>query len=329
MLSGEGQQLPIDVPRAGAATIGGVCATNWSGPRRLGYGTLRDYVIGIHAVDGCGVAFKGGGRVVKNVAGYDFCKLLTGSLGTLGVVTQLAFKLKPLPERSSTIVGSCADLETAEAILSRLVHLPAPPMAIDLLVGAAWHAEALAAVDSLPLATLAIRVEGNEAEVAALAEKVQYELWTGGGGDVRVFEPAEAERLWSHQVEFADRGATEAGDDATLVLKVGVPPSALTAIVAELRSIDATCAIQAHAGSGVLVVRFARFAAAGLSEMLVGRLRPLVAGHGGHVVVVTTTLDGLTPHMIFGPRTDAMVMMERIKRQFDPHDVLNPGRFVF
>ena len=83
-LAAEGQHLPIDVPRAGEATIGGVVATNWSGPRRYGHGTIRDYVIGIHAVDGRGTPFKGGGRVVKNVAGYDFCKLLTGSLGTLG-----------------------------------------------------------------------------------------------------------------------------------------------------------------------------------------------------------------------------------------------------
>ena len=113
-LAAEGQQLPIDVPRASEATIGGVVATNWNGPRRYGHGTIRDYVIGIHAVDGRGVAFKGGGRVVKNVAGYDFCKLLTGSLGTLGVITQLALKVKPLPERSATIVADCDDLAVAE-----------------------------------------------------------------------------------------------------------------------------------------------------------------------------------------------------------------------
>ena len=107
-LAAEGQQLPIDVPRAAEATIGGVVATNWNGPRRYGHGTIRDYVIGIHAVDGRGVPFKGGGRVVKNVAGYDFCKLLTGSLGTLGVITQLALKVKPLPEQSETVVAACA-----------------------------------------------------------------------------------------------------------------------------------------------------------------------------------------------------------------------------
>jgi glycolate oxidase FAD binding subunit len=77
--------------RSDLATIGGVIATNWNGPRRYGQGSLRDYVIGISAVDGTGRPFKGGGRVVKNVAGYDFCKLLTGSLGTLGVITQARY----------------------------------------------------------------------------------------------------------------------------------------------------------------------------------------------------------------------------------------------
>ena len=328
-LAAEGQQLPIDVPNCVEATIGGVCATNWSGPRRYGYGTLRDYVIGIHAVDGRGVAFKGGGRVVKNVAGYDFCKLLTGSLGTLGVITQLALRLKPLPEQSATVVASCPDSQAAEAILSRLVQLPAPPVAIDLLVGSAWSREALPNGNGLRIATLAVRVEGTEAETAALAESVQYELWSGGGADVRVLEPAEAATLWSHQVEFSARGATAMSDSATLVLKIAVPPSALTTVVSELRTFDPACTIQAHAASGVLVVRFAEFPAADLSTVLVGKLRPAVGQLGGHTVVVSTTLDGLTPHMVWGPRTDATVLMERIKRQFDPHDILNPGRFVY
>ena len=110
-LAREGQQLPIDVPQAREATLGGVIATNWCGPRRYGHGTIRDYVIGIHAVDGRGVAFKGGGRVVKNVAGYDFCKLLTGSLGTLGVITQVALKVKPQLECVGVVIAECGDLD--------------------------------------------------------------------------------------------------------------------------------------------------------------------------------------------------------------------------
>src|SRR6185369_14097741 len=109
LLAKERQRLPIDVPQAEQATIGGVIATNWNGPRRFGEGTVRDYVIGISAVDGRGQPFKGGGRVVKNVAGYDFCKLLTGSLGTLGIITQLSLKVKPRTECTAAIQCDCAD----------------------------------------------------------------------------------------------------------------------------------------------------------------------------------------------------------------------------
>ena len=107
---------------ADAATLGGVVATASSGPRRYGYGTMRDYVIGISAVDGRGMPFKAGGRVVKNVAGYDFCKLLTGSLGTLGVITQVTLKIKPLPEQFGVRgLRRAAIVDMAEPLLAALV----------------------------------------------------------------------------------------------------------------------------------------------------------------------------------------------------------------
>ena len=98
ILRAERQQLPVDVPLPDRATIGGAIATNASGPRRFGYGTLRDYVIGISVVNDRGEEVKAGGRVVKNVAGYDLMKLYTGSFGTLGIITQVTLKVKPLAE---------------------------------------------------------------------------------------------------------------------------------------------------------------------------------------------------------------------------------------
>ncbi len=103
--------------------MGGVVATNISGPRRYGQGTIRDYVIGISAVDGRGVAFKAGGRVVKNVAGYDFCKLLAGSLGTLAVITQVTLKTKPRPEASAFVTCDVRDYTQAEALAGSPGHL--------------------------------------------------------------------------------------------------------------------------------------------------------------------------------------------------------------
>jgi glycolate oxidase FAD binding subunit len=333
-LAAEGQQLPIDVPRAEEATIGGAVATNWAGSRRHGYGTLRDYVIGIHAVDGRGVAFKGGGRVVKNVAGYDFCKLLTGSFGTLGVITQVALKVKPKAEQSATIVATRADWNTTEGLLRRLIQLAAPPAAIDLLVGEAWRESTGRSSDADPqspaiVATLVVRAEGTEAEVAALAENVQYELWTGGGGEVRLLSSAEADAIWLRQVEFADRGAGAAPDEAVLVLKIAVPPSAVTAMLAAVQNCVPSCTIQAHAGNGIIIARIAALEASDVSRVIVGKLRPAAVQHGGSVVIISSKLDGLTPHVVWGGRSQATTLMESIKRQFDPRNILNPGRFVY
>jgi len=327
-LAAEGQQLPIDVPRAAAATLGGVVATGWSGPRRLGHGTMRDYVIGIHAVDGHGVAFKGGGRVVKNVAGYDFCKLLTGSMGTLGVVTQLALKVKPLAERALTVIAHCNELSVAEAILARLVHVEGTPAAIDLLVGTAWRSEAIPAAGDAA-AIVALRVEGTEVEAKWLAEHVQYEFWQGGAAGAQLLNDADAERLWAHQLEFADRGAASQHDGAPLVVKIAVPPSDVVATTRDLLAYDPKCTIQSHAANGIIVGRFAAFTHADVTAVLVGKLRPAVIQRGGNLVILESALDGLTPHIVWGGRTQATILMERIQREFDPHNILNPGQFVF
>jgi glycolate oxidase FAD binding subunit len=332
-LAAEGQHLPIDVPQAERATIGGVVATNWSGPRRLGYGTIRDYVIGIHAVDGRGMPFKGGGRVVKNVAGYDFCKLLTGSLGTLGVITQLALKVKPLPESGGAVVAACADVATAEILLDRLATLAAPPVAIDYLLGPGWRVPTTSHGRQAEIGAntphLVVRFDGTSAETDWLADQVQSVLQQSGGMSVELLTPADDAALWNQQVEFADRGVGEAADNSPMVIKIAVPPSAVTNIVSQLIAFDAGCSIQAHAASGIVIARFSKFSHADLTSVLVGKLRPAAVKLGGSLVVVTSKLEGLTPHLVWGGRTEAIVLMENIKRQFDPHNILNPGRFIF
>jgi glycolate oxidase FAD binding subunit len=131
-LAKEGQWLPIDVASPERATLGGAVAVNASGPRRLGYGTLRDYVIGISFVTDDGVEVKAGGRVVKNVAGYDLMKLQIGALGTLGVVTQLTLKVRPKPEASAAVRIGC-DSAGLAAVLDRLAASKSRPVAVELL----------------------------------------------------------------------------------------------------------------------------------------------------------------------------------------------------
>jgi glycolate oxidase FAD binding subunit len=334
LLAAETQQLPIDVPRAAEATLGGVVATNWAGPRRYGYGTIRDYVIGINAVDGRGVAFKGGGRVVKNVAGYDFCKLLCGSMGTLAVVTQLALKLKPRAESWATVAAACPDLETTDILLNRLTNLPCPPVAIDYLGGVGWKLPEAVRPSKSEIredtSHLVVHVEGSEAETDYLAEQIQCELRHGGGLKVARLDYADASELWTQQVEFADQGVTTySTDNSPLVIKIAVPSSAVTKVIAAIVAHDAFCTVQAHTGNGIVIARFHEFKPSDVSKILVGKLRPLAVQHGGSLVVLSSALEGLTPHLIWGGRSQATMLLERIKQQFDPHNVLNPGRFIY
>ena len=262
---------------------------------------------------------------MKNVAGYDFCKLLCGSLGTLGVITQLALKVKPLPEQSAMIVARCLNLEAAERILVRLAQLDAQPVAIDVLVGPAWQLDT--AIRN-PFAVV-IRVEGTEPETAWLAERVQYELWSGGASAVHCLDESAADAIWSRQNEFSDRGPGGTTVDSPMVLKIAVPSSAVSTIIAELLHFDADCAVQAHAGNGIIYARFTRFGQGDLTPVLVGKLRPAAVKLGGSLVVVSSKLEGLTPHIVWGGRMESTVLAERVKQKFDPHNILNPGRFIF
>ena len=116
ILAAENQRLPIDVPRPTATTLGGAMADNISGSRRFGFGTLRDYVIGISTINDEGQETKAGGRVVKNVAGYDLCKLHIGALGTLGIITQVTLKVRPKLEASALFTLSCDDGSVAALV---------------------------------------------------------------------------------------------------------------------------------------------------------------------------------------------------------------------
>ena len=323
-LAAEGQWLPIDAPHPDAATIGGLVATAWCGPRRYGWGTVRDYVIGISAVDGRGVAFKGGGRVVKNVAGYDFCKLLTGSLGTLGPITLLTLKVKPRPECSVLAACDLPSWESAERLLAALVQSKTTPAAIELLAGPAWASdEALGSAAGGSIARVVVGLEGTAAEVAWMQTQLAGEWRELGVGDARFVAEDAACALWQRLTDFPAAGG------APLVVKASIRPSAVCGFVREILQIDSQASIQCHAGNGSVIARFANFSAGDVSRQLVGKLHPVARAAGGHLVVLSSDgLGELTRQAVWGGVTAATAWMQRVKAAFDPANVLNPGRFV-
>lgn len=323
-LATENQRLPIDAAQAEVATLGGVVATNFSGARRYGSGTIRDYVIGISAVDGRGTPFKGGGRVVKNVAGYDFCKLLTGSLGTLAVITQVTLKVKPIPETSAFLTTDAQNFVQAENLLAALVTSQTTPAAIELLSGPAWddHSD-LGQLSRGAVARLVVGLEGTKPEVDWMLEQLASEWQALGVRTYRTIPTEGASEIWRRLTEFPVEG------DAPLVLKMNLPPSAVAGYMKVLQEVDSQCSIQAHAGSGILRVRMSQFTYE-TPKLLVTRLQPAASAVGGQATVWSCAgSSGLTRQAMWGAPRDEFRVMQAVKQQFDPNGLLNPGRFFF
>ena len=323
-LAAENQWLAVDAPQASQATLGGVIATNTSGPRRFGQGTIRDYVIGISAVDGRGVAFKAGGRVVKNVAGYDFCKLLVGSYGTLAVITQLTLKTKPRPEASALVACDVRDYAQTDALLAGLVTSQTTPVAVELLVGPAWQQdEGLGPIAPGSFARLVVGFEGSKPEVDWMTSQLAAE-WPGqDAAEARTVPAEQTAALWQRLIEFPT------ANDPPLVLKIGVRPSAVCQLMQLLTQIDAGCSIQAHAGSGIALARLT-LSPVDASRALISRLQPAVARAGGHVVIWSTrTPEEFTRQAVWGSSGADVAWMRSVKNQFDPQGLLNPGRFIY
>lgn len=322
-LDRHGQRLPINVPEVDRATLGGVMATDFSGPRRYGWGTLRDYVIGVSAVDGMGTPFKAGGRVVKNVAGYDLCKLLTGSLGALAVITQVTLKVLPSPESSAFLYCDLPGLDFAEQRLAALVNSEVTPAAVELLAGPIWREDpAFSELEGAAVGRLVVGFEGAESEVTWMQRQLAKE-WRNQNVSSQRVEAERVEELWRRLAEFP-------ACPGSLVVKASVLPAAVARFVGLSRQIDENVSIQAHAGNGIVIARFGDLPPESASKTLISQLQPAAASAEGSAVVLSYP-DGmeLTQQSIWGGAADSAAVMRAVKEKFDPKGLMNPGRFVF
>jgi glycolate oxidase FAD binding subunit len=291
VLAKEGQWLPVDVPEPDRATLGGAVAANAGGPRRYGYGTLRDYVIGISVVTDDGVEVKAGGRVVKNVAGYDLMKLHIGALGTLGVVTQLTLKVKPKPEARAAVAFGC-DAAALAGVLDLLAASKTRPVAVELLNRAAWAAAGLAPA---PAADWVV-VVGFEEKAAAVKWQVSALL-----AELTAVPARDA-------TELADTAALDAlaalqvRPESRFIGRLSVLPSKLAEAVRSRAGL-----VHAHALTGVVWLH-----------------ADDAPPEGAAVVRCPAAQKAALP--VWGaPRSD-WELMRHIKRTLDPDNVFNPGR---
>ena len=311
-LAAHGQRLALDPPEPARATVGGVVAANAFGPRRTRYGAVRDLVIGVTIVRADGVVAHGGGKVVKNVAGFDLPRLLCGSLGTLGLVAEVVFRLHPLPEASATAVFQGLSAGDVRETVPALRALNLEPTALTAFSDGGGF-------------TLAVRFEGFAPGVRDQVERV---LARGRGG--AKVEGAEEAALWARHDAVRSGGAVRA--------RATFAPATLAPALAALGPLrdalgGAPVAVHPSLGIALLAGEVADPAAAeaGIASARAA-LRPLGNGArplGNGALVVAAAPPALRARVDpWGPPPAGFEVMRRLKRELDPDARLAPGRFV-
>ncbi|MFV1490886.1 FAD-binding protein [Phaeobacter sp. JH18-32] len=295
ILAGENQRLafePMDhrglLGTDGAPTMGGVFAANISGPRRIQCGAARDFLLGVRFVDGRGDVLSNGGRVMKNVTGYDLVKLMAGAHGTLGVLSELSLKVLPKAEACGTVAVDVADLATAVAAMSLALGSPYD------VTGAAYDPDARRAY---------IRLEGFEASVAYRAEALAKELAGFGAPEISL---GESTALWE-----GVRDVATFHDKPGDVWRISVKPSDAVALAPALRAE----ALQFDWGGGLIWAL--------VPEGTDLRARIGVPGHATLVRASAQTRQQLGQ---FHPQPATLgAISAGLRQQFDPRGILNPG----
>jgi glycolate oxidase FAD binding subunit len=299
-----GQQLALDVP-FGSATVGGTLAAATSGPRRLLYGTARDLLIGITFVRGDGVVAKAGGRVVKNVAGYDFGKLLTGSWGTLGVITEAVFRLHPVPAARRVVTATFPDADSAGRAALAVAGSQVVPTAVELDQHGGGHDATV---------TVAALVEGVAASVDARAAALIPVL----GGDAIIGDPVPS---WFGALPFSP------GDTGLKVTSALTGVGPLLTAARRLAGDAGLPLTMRGSAAGVLYAGLPPDADPGAVHTVVDGLRATAARYDGSLTVLTAPPDVRHAVDMWGP-VPGLDLMRRLKHEMDPDRRLSPGRFV-
>jgi glycolate oxidase FAD binding subunit len=327
----EGLWLPLDPPGGARATLGGIVATNASGPLRLYFGAPRDMVLGMKIATTEGKVIKTGGRVVKNVAGYDTGKLLIGSYGSLGVIVEASFKLFPLPADRATFVLAAGKLGIARDLRRRILASPLTPMRMLLLDAGASRL----AREGSPLARDAhgpeiwLEVGGSPRVIERCTMELEV-LAKAAGALVARLKSEEAENLWNRLTDF--RAWLRATFQRLVVLKATLPDMAseefLSRVEQETQSDHIRSASFCQAGVGIVHVCLPGAESEEAAIPLIGRLRTAAQELGGALVIEDAHMDIKKKLDVWGPVGDDFAIMTKLKTLWDPKGILSPGRGV-
>jgi glycolate oxidase FAD binding subunit len=329
-LGARGQWLSLDPPFPGRATLGGVLAANGSGPRRHLYGTARDLVIGLRVVGADGVLVRSGGRVVKNVAGYDLLKLYIGALGTLGLIVEATLKLRPVPEADRVCWAAFPSLAAAGAAVRAVMGADLVPHSVELL---AATAAAGCGFGALPAggAALLLGFDGLPATVAWQCEEASRLLRAAGAGAITVLDAAGAAAALARV-----RDVRAAVPEPLAVARAALLPIQVAAFLGDadagVRALGLRLVAAAHAGNGIatLVLAGGEGEPPGVAATVkaLGALRDQARALSGELVVEWAPLAVKEEVSVWDAASPAVRIMQRIKAQLDPKGIMNPGRFV-
>ncbi len=301
-----GQFLAIDPSYSATATLGGIVATGDTGALRQRYGGIRDMLIGLSFVRSDGAIAKAGGRVVKNVAGYDLMKLFTGSYGTLGIISQVTFRIYPLPAAARTVMlqGSEEAIDEAAKILLASALTPTAVALLPAQIG----------LNNMGLLSrfqnIEVSVEQQSARLLQVGEALglKGQSWAG----------TEEAQLWQQLQEQIETYCPE----FPIACKIGVLPAKAVETLDRMRAIAPTAGC-IYAGSGLGMLRFGNLSAPALLK-----LRDLCQAQGGFLTVLEAPLALKQSLDVWGYSGNALDLMQKIKQQFDPKNLLSPRRFV-
>ena len=312
-LAKAGQFLAIDPAFPERATIGGIVATGDTGSLRQRYNSVRDMLLGITFVRADGAIAKAGGRVVKNVAGYDLMKLFTGSYGTLGILTQMTFRVYPLPEASETVVLSGDTIALTQATQT-LLNSALTPASADLISKAV--AVDLAIGKEI---CLAVRFQSI---VPSVQEQISRTIALGQalGLTATTFQSTDDTTLWQQLRERM----TLAPQPDGITCKIGVRPTAAIAVFQQIEAIvSSDWAGQVHIASGL-----GRLTCSSTAPEMLEQVRSLLQTHSGFLSILQAPASFKQQVEVWGYSGNALEVMRGLKRQFDPQFLLSPHRFV-
>jgi glycolate oxidase FAD binding subunit len=335
MIASDQLVLPLDPPESDRTTLGGLVAANLSGPRRLLHGTARDWVLGLRVVLPDGERIRCGGRVIKNVSGYDMNKLFIRSFGTLGIITEVTLKLLPMPADQASVLGLFPELPAAAAVLSRVLASFLLPEALDLLNPEALHLVAPTLGPGAPGAFALIAGFAGSPETVARQVRDLEALIAEQGGTARRFQAVESSRAWGALTDvFRNLPSHPLQVHCTMAVPIGQTAGLMDAAMARAREYGLVAALAAHAGSGILRAALQPLEASDGEEATlriaaaIEALRVEAGAAGGSLVLREAPPSIKSRVEAWGRPGPAITVMRRIKAEFDPRGLCSPGRFL-